>query len=351
MGEFELIERLFRIPAAALAERRPGVLLGIGDDCALLDAGPLAVSTDMLIEGRHFFPDVDPAALGHKSLAVNLSDLAAMGAEPLAFTLALALPAERARDLAWCEAFAGGMLALAAGHGCALVGGDTTAGPLTISITVFGRVAPALAPRRDGARIGDDLWITGTIGDAALALEQLFAARGQGGAGVTKADSSAGGTDTDAVGASPDAGPAAIPTRHRLERPTPRCALGRRLPGLATSAIDISDGLAGDLGHVLAASGVDAVIDLDRLPLSPVLLALAPDARWRHALAGGDDYELCFTAPVAARDAVLAAAAVAATPIARAGSITARAGDRPAICWRRGDAPVALALRGFDHFA
>ncbi|WP_085314449.1 thiamine-phosphate kinase [Derxia lacustris] len=318
MGEFELIERLFKAPAAGLAARRPGVLLGIGDDCALLDAGPLAISTDMLVEGRHFFRDADPAALGHKALAVNLSDLAAMGAEPLGFTLALALPAERARDLPWCEALAAGMLALAAEHDCALIGGDTTAGPLTLSITVFGRVDPARALRRDGARDGDDIWISGVLGDAAFALERRYAGR-----------------------------PASAAADLRLDRPTPRVALGRALAGVASAAIDLSDGLAGDLAHVLAASRLGARVDLDRLPLSAELLALSPGQRHRLALAGGDDYELCFTAAPAQREAVLAASRASATPVARIGAVSAT----PGLVWLDAGQPVELALRGFDHFA
>jgi len=359
MGEFDLIDRLFRRPAAARAAR-PGVLLGIGDDCALIDAGPLAISTDMLVEGRHFFPDADPAALGHKALAVNLSDLAAMGAEPLGFTLALALPPERAGDLQWCEAFAAGMFALADAQACALIGGDTTAGPLTISITVFGRVDPARALRRSGACAGDDIWISGVIGDAALALARRFAAREVGVAlapngvisNAPRADSSPSGRaapPNDAAG-------------QRLDRPTPRVALGRALLGIASSAIDLSDGLAGDLMHVLDASTVDARIDLDRLPLSPELLAVAEPQRWKYALAGGDDYELCFTASAARRADVLAAAHASSTAVTRVGNITVPAANRGTtiapdtagrarIVWLRDGQPHPLALHGFDHFA
>ena len=320
-GEFALIRRHF-----AQARTTPAVALGIGDDCALLVPRPdhqLAISSDMLVEGRHFFADVEPAALGHKALAVNLSDLAAMGARPLGFTLALALP--RADD-AWLHAFSSGLLALADAHGCPLVGGDTTRGPLNLCITVFGEVAPGQALRRDAARAGDDLYVSGRTGEARLALEWLL--------GTPWA--------RDAIGP-------ALPTdlRARLERPEPRLALGQALAGVAHAALDLSDGLAGDLGHLLAASGVGADIDLDTLPLAPALRPLADAARLTCLLAGGDDYELLFTAPVAAREAVRAAAQSCATPVARIGRIT----DAPGL--RLQDAqgrPVAFSAPGFDHF-
>ena len=231
MGEFDLIARFFKRPA----QRQP---LGVGDDCALLAPAPgthLAVSTDMLVEGRHFLPGADPRRLGHKSLAVNLSDLAACGARPLAFTLALALPEA---DEAWLAPFSQGLLALADAHGCELVGGDTTRGPLNICITVFGEVPAGQALLRSGARAGDDLYVSGTLGDARLALQAM---RGE----VTVP------------------APVLAAARERLDTPTPRVALGLALRGLATSAIDISDGLLGDLGHVLHASGVGATVDAD----------------------------------------------------------------------------------------
>src|SRR5690349_13537469 len=230
MGEFELIARYFDRPV----RRSP---LGIGDDCALLQPGPglqLAVSTDLLVEGRHFLSTVDPRRLGHKALAVNLSDLAACGAQPLAFTLAIALPQV---DEAWLAAFAQGLFALADAHQCELVGGDTTRGPLAIDITVFGEVPAGQALLRSGAQAGDDLWVSGTLGDARLALEAF---RGT-------------------VSLPQDVFEAA---RLRLEQPQPRVALGLALRGLASAAIDVSDGLLGDLGHVLERSRVGATIEL-----------------------------------------------------------------------------------------
>jgi len=322
VGEFELIERFFKPPAPPASE---SIALGIGDDCALLRPAPgmeLAVSSDMLVEGRHFFADVDPAALGHKALAVNLSDLAACGAEPLAFTLALALPPERARDENWLVAFAGGLRALADAHGCPLAGGDTTAGPLNICITVLGQAPAGQALRRDGARPGDDLWVSGALGDARLAL---LALRGE--IALASAQLAA--------------------ARQRLERPTPRLALGRALRGIASSCIDLSDGLTGDVGHILTASGVGAVIDADTAAALCAESSLAPDLRRRAALTGGDDYELAFTAPAAARQAVLAAARASATPVTRIGQITAAAGLKLRDAQgRETDNP----FNSFDHF-
>ena len=339
MGEFELIERFFNrnqaaTPAPTAPEAPDSIALGIGDDCALLHPAPgmqLAVSTDLLVEGRHFFADVDPAALGHKALAVNLSDLAAMGAEPLAFTLALALPPERAQDEAWLAALAQGLFALADAHGCALVGGDTTAGPLTLCITVFGQVPAGHALRRDRARAGDDLWVSGTLGDARLALAAL---RGE--------------IDLPAE--------ALAQARQRLERPTPRLALGTALRGIAHSAIDVSDGLAGDLGHILKASQVGAAIeavDASKLIASRAMLAGAEGpfglkSLLSFILTGGDDYELAFTAPPAARAAVQAAAQRAATPVTRIGRIEAEPGLRLIDAHGRA---TPLAARAFDHFA
>jgi len=315
LGEFELIDRYFK-----RAPRRAA--LGIGDDCALLDIAPgqrLAVSCDMLVEGRHFLSTVPPARLGHKALAVNLSDLAACGAEPLAFTLALALP--RA-DESFLEPFATGLFALADLHGIELIGGDTTAGPLNLCITVFGQVPAAQALLRSGARPGDEIWVSGRLGDARLALEVF---RGQ--LALSAADFEA--------------------VRERMECPQPRVALGLALRGLATSAIDLSDGLVGDLGHVLRQSGVGAQLDVDALPRSAVL-ALQPEALQRECLlAGGDDYELLFTAPPSRRDAVLEAANAAHLDVTRCGHIEAGAALRLVDAQGRS---VAFGGRAFDHF-
>lgn len=328
MGEFDLIEHYFKRPAAHAA-------LGVGDDCALLQPQPgtqLAVSCDMLLEGRHFLPTVDPFKLGHKALAVNLSDLAACAAKPLAFTLALALPRV---DAQWLAGFSKGLFALADLHGCELVGGDTTRGPLNICITVFGQV-PVLDGRsqallRSGAHAGDDLYVSGTLGDARLALEAF---RG--------------------TWSLPE--PLFALARSRMEQPTPRVALGLALRGIATAAIDVSDGLLGDLGHILKRSGVGATVQADVAatlvgaralpnPGSPVLSA----QQWRDlALAGGDDYELLFSAAPAQRDAVIAAAQSSQTAVTRIGCIDAEAGLRLQDSNRQ-----ALVNRyaSFDHFA
>jgi len=279
-GEFELIARFFTrdgVPGRAL--------LGIGDDCALLaprEDGAIAVSTDMLVEGRHFFADVDAAALGHKALAVNLSDLAAMGARPLAFTLALALPGV---DEPWLAAFAGGLFALADAHGCELVGGDTTRGPLNVCITVFGTVPGAVALRRDRARPGDDVWVSGELGAAAWAVACSLSPGGAG-AAAGRDGPDADGPDTgDAVPAARGRAPAQAARREaarcRLERPEPRVALGLALRGVADSAIDLSDGLAGDIGHVLERSGrahgapIGATLSWQDVPVDPVLDTLS----------------------------------------------------------------------------
>ena len=347
MGEFELIARYFTRPvpapapgAAAMAGR---VVLGVGDDCALLAPAPgmqLAVSSDMLVEGRHFFADVAPERLGHKALAVNLSDLAACGARPLAFTLALALPEA---NEAWLEGFARGLFALADAQGCALVGGDTTQGPRNLCITVFGEVPAGQALLRSGARPGDEVYVSGTLGDAALALAAL-------------------------QGRLPKHWrlPSAVlaAARARLEQPTPRVALGLALRGVASSAIDVSDGLLGDLDHILQASGVGACIDCSittRLIAAYADLTGARgqfdsecepeiDAEFlrRCTLAGGDDYELLFTAAPTQRAAVAVAAQASATPVTRIGRIEAAPGLRLVDGAGR---PVPARYASFDHFA
>lgn len=324
MGEFDLIDRFFKRPVRRAA-------LGVGDDCALLNPTPgmqLAISTDLLLEGRHFLSTVDPVRLGHKALAVNLSDLAACGARPLAFTLALALP--EAID-AWLEGFSRGLFALADAHDCELIGGDTTRGPLAICITVFGEVPPGQALLRSGARPGDDLYVSGTLGDARLALEVFRGTRSVAQAAFEAA-------------------------RERMEQPTPRVALGLALRGVATAAADISDGLVGDLGHILKASGAGAWIDTSiaiNLIAARGHLTLEggqSDAEFalECVLAGGDDYELVFTAPPEARNRVKAAAVQTQTPVTRIGRIEAEPGLRLV---DGSGAPVAGRFTSFDHFS
>ena len=318
LSEFDLIARYFDRPAPAPAQ----VVLGIGDDCALVRPAAnmqLAVSSDMLVEGRHFFPDVDPQSLGHKCLAVNLSDLAAMGAQPLGFTLALSLPAA---DESWLSGFSSGLLALADMHACPLVGGDTTRGPLNICITVFGEVPPGQALRRDAAQIDDDIWISGALGDARLALAAKLDEVELEGADLARA----------------------LP---RLLQPVPRVALGLALRGIAHAAIDLSDGLAGDLAHILKRSGVGAVLEVDAIPAGPALAAQGDNHRRAFVLAGGDDYELCFTAPRGRREDVLAAGRAADTPVTRVGSICEGGGLR--LIDAAGQA-LSLSLQSFDHF-
>ena len=329
MNEFALIRQYFeRQPAPLPASTGPAaeslVKLGIGDDCALLDPVPpgqqLAISTDMLVAGRHFFEGTDPAAIGHKALAVNLSDLAAMGARPVGFTLALALPTA---DAAWLQGFADGLFGLAARAACPLIGGDTTRGPLNISITVLGQVPATHALRRDGARVGDAIWVSGPLGAAALAV----ARRSQG----------------QPV---PDA------AARRLDWPEPRLAAGLGLTGVASAAMDISDGLAGDLGHLLTASGRRQGLSLgaelweDRLPLDPVLSesGVAHDEALQLGLHGGDDYELLFTAPTAQTDTILQCwpdARMIGRIVAESAMllVDAKGQSRP------------LAARGHDHFS
>ena len=324
MGEFELIDRYFKRPARRAA-------LGVGDDCALLAPAPgmqLAISSDMLIEGRHFLSTVDPFKLGHKALAVNLSDLAACGAKPLAFTLALALPQA---DEAWLEGFSRGLFALADAHDCELIGGDTTRGPLAICITVFGEVPPGQALLRSGARAGDDLYVSGTLGDARLALEVFRGTRSL-----------------------PQ--PAFDAARIRMETPTPRVALGLALRGVATAAADISDGLVGDLGHILKASRVGACIDTSiaiNLIANRGHLKLGngqfdAETALECVLAGGDDYELVFTSPSSARSRVKAAALQSETSVTRIGVIEAAGGLRLVDATGQ---PVNRRFASFDHFA
>ena len=326
MNEFELIARYFtRAPA-------PGSLVaaGVGDDCALLDLGErqLAVTTDLLLEGRHFERGADPEALGHKALAVNLSDLAAAGSTPRCFFLALALPAA---DADWVAAFSRGLLALADRHGCTLAGGDTTRaplidtrpGPLTVCITALGEVPRGAAHSRAGARSGDDLYVSGALGDAALALAMR--------AGTCALDF----VDAAAVQA-------------RLDRPEPRVTLGTALRGVATSCMDVSDGLLGDLAHICERSQVGAVVSWPAVPRSPALQRQPVEVQQRCALAGGDDYELLFTAAPAARRRVQAAAREAGVPVSRIGSIVD--GRAVQVTDEHGRA-LATPYAAYDHFA
>lgn len=329
-GEFDLIRKYF-------THRTRHALLGVGDDAALVRVRRghvLAVSVDMLVEGRHFFKGADAEALGHKTLAVNLSDLAAMGATPRWVTLALALP--RA-DERWIAAFTRGFMRLARAHDVDLIGGDTTRGPLNLCVQIMGEVPVNKALRRDGARAGDDIWVSGTLGDAALAV----AARNRKIRLSTRQLAAA---------------------SQRLDRPTPRVGLGLALRGIARSAIDVSDGLLGDLGHICERSRVAAVIEFDALPQSALLLgamramraaprSATPGIMQGALLAGGDDYELCFTAPASKRAAVLRASVRSRTPVTRIGRIVrAPAGAIGVAVMDRAGLPMRLTQRGFDHF-
>jgi len=313
LGEFDLIARI-----RARVLQRGDVMLGIGDDAALLQPPPgrqLVVTTDMLNSGVHFPVATAPADIGWKSLAVNLSDLAAMGAAPAWCTLSLSLPDA---DPAWTDAFIDGFLDLAQRHDIALIGGDTTRGPLSISVTAMGFVEPGRALRRDAATVGEEIWVTGTLGDAAAALARLD---GHGDPAL----------------------------RVRLDRPTPRVEVGRALVGIANAAVDISDGLLADLGHICASSDVGAEIELAMLPASPALRqAFDTDQRWSFQATGGDDYELCFTASPARGDDLLHACESVGVPVTRIGRIVNGRGvvalDADGRVWKP-------SRRGYDHFS
>jgi thiamine-monophosphate kinase len=317
-SEFEIIRRYFTRPA-------PSAVLGVGDDCALLAPRHgmlLAVTTDMLLAGRHFLAGDDPGKLGHKALAVNLSDLAAMGADPRWATLAVALPEA---DEKWIAAFADGFFRLAARFDTELIGGDTTKGPLAICITAIGEVPPNLALRRDAALAGDDVWLSGATGEAALAIAHL----------------------EGRVRLGADAREACL---ERLHAPEPRVELGGRLRGLARSAIDVSDGLLADLGHILEASGVGAELAWEKVPRAPAIAACADEALAQECvLAGGDDYELVFTAPPSSRTEIEATGKELDIVLTRIGVIVP---GRPAAVLRdAAGKTVPAARRGFDHFA
>jgi len=316
MNEFDLIARYFTRPARQAR-------LGVGDDAALLAPTPgqeLVVAADMLVEGRHFLATADPYGLGHKALAVNLSDLAAMGATPRWVLLALALPAAEA---SWLERFAAGFFALADAHAVDLVGGDTTRGPRNLCVTVLGEAPTGQALRRSGAQVGDQIWVSGELGAAALGLRHLLGEATLGSA-------------------------AAAACQIRLDRPTPRVELGLLLRGLAHAAIDISDGLLADLGHLLAQSGVGAEVEFAALPAAPALATCADAELAQHCLlAGGDDYELCFTAPPTHAAAIEAAGAELHLPVRCIGAIVAPTGLR----LRDIDGHLMQpAQRGYDHF-
>ncbi len=315
-SEFDLIRRFF-------TRATPSAVLGVGDDAALLAPTPgmlLAVSTDMLVEGQHFAPQDGPGSVGHKSLAVNLSDMAAMGATPRWVTLALSLP--RA-DETWLRGFAGGFFSLAQKFGVELVGGDTTRGPLNICVQIIGEVPPGLALRRDGARGGDEIWVSGVLGDAALALANL----------------------QRRVELMPLEAASCLP---RLRVPQPRVALGLALRGVASAAIDISDGLLADLGHILECSGVGAEIHFEALPLSEVASRYIEQEAVRNCvLAGGDDYELCFTAPPERHVEVLSIAQRIGLPLACIGAIRGETG----LSVLQAGQTMSIKVTGFDHFS
>jgi thiamine-monophosphate kinase len=320
LSEFEIIKRYFTY-------RARHAVLGVGDDAAIVRVRrgmELAVSADMLVSGRHFFPDADAEPLGHKALAVNLSDMAAMGAIPRWATLSIALPRV---DPRWLKGFMGGFLRLARRHGVDLVGGDTTRGPLAICVQIIGEVPAGTALRRDGARAGDDIWVSGTLGAAALALA---AARGR----VRLAPAER------------------RQVEGRLHEPTPRVALGAALRGLARSAIDVSDGLIADLGHICERSRVAAAVEFARLPAAPVLQRRLDRSAARAALlAGGDDYELCFTAAHSRRDAIARVARRQRIRLTRIGTIVPRRGRNPVVFVTDAAGRLVRAERGgFDHF-
>ena len=316
MSEFDLICRHFLKPT-------PGALLGIGDDAALLTpsvGNALAVSSDMLVAGIHFFHDADPFMLGHKVLAVNLSDMAAMGAKPRWVTLAISLPEA---DEAWLERFSAGFFSLAESHDVELVGGDTTRGPLNLSVTIMGEVPQGQPLLRSGAQAGEEIWVSGNLGDAALALVHM-----QGNAILNDAEFSA-------------CSPA-------LHQPQPRVELGLALRGIAKSAIDISDGLLVDMGHMLESSHVGARLNFSSLPVSDVLQGLLPQLLIRQCiLSGGDDYELCFTADVVSHEEILAIGAQLGLKLTCVGRIIAGQG-----CVVQDETGVNIDVKGegYDHF-
>jgi len=331
LGEFDLIQRFFKTGAQAL-QSNSSIALGIGDDCALMRLTAdqeIAITTDMLVEGRHFLPGANPELLGRKALAVNLSDLAAMGAKPLGFTLALALPKA---DAAWLEGFSKGLFSMANEHSCSLIGGDTTAGPLNICITAFGSIPIGKAIQRKGAKVGEDIWVSGELGAARLTLAAL---RHE----VLLPD-----LDLKQI-------------EHRMHQPTPRVELGTQLRGVASAALDISDGLLGDLKHILEESQVDAQIFLDLLPKSAILRKHSEALQNQFAACGGDDYEICFTAPSGQRNVIEKLSNTLRLPLTRIGQTTVMKNTEASIVLfsadgkQMGDSDTKILLQSFDHFA
>ncbi|MCL2310196.1 MAG: thiamine-phosphate kinase [Proteobacteria bacterium] len=321
MNEFELIRRFFERPPADNAVR-----LGVGDDAAIVAPTPgheLLLAIDTMVEGRHFFADVPPATLGHKILAVNLSDMAAMGAAPRWALLSGALPDN---DSDWLAAFSDGLFTLAKRHAVSLIGGDTVRGPRSFTIAIAGEAPAGEALTRAGAKPNDDLWVSGTLGDAALALAAL----------------------QNQIVLDPTTLTA---LRAHLETPEPRVSLGLKLRRLAHAALDVSDGLIGDLEHILNASGVGAEIELSRLPCHPALKTLVRSAERPLALycllAGGDDYELCFTAPPDARDTLTSLSHELALPLTRIGIITTTPG---LTVFDEQYCPLPTLPAAYDHF-
>ncbi|MBU3621220.1 thiamine-phosphate kinase [Polynucleobacter sp. CS-Odin-A6] len=333
LGEFALIQRFFKTQSDRMLASSPGsVQLGIGDDCAMITSDPqeeMAITSDMLVSGRHFFEDANPEWLGWKALAVNLSDLAAMGAKPLGFTLALALPEVNPAHL---EAFSKGLFAIASRYSCPLIGGDTTAGPFNICITAFGSTPKDKAIRRSGALNGDDIWVSGTVGDARLMLAAL------------RHEIHLPRDDLTLIEA-------------RMHQPSPRVELGIALREIAHSAVDISDGLFGDLRHILQQSNKDAEVFLDRLPKSATLLKQSADIQNQYAASGGDDYELCFTAPVSKREVLKKISANLHLPLTNIGSVKPMQHDASEIHLinhqgaKLSPEEASPLLQSFDHFA
>lgn len=325
-GEFQIIEKFFTYQTFGAWKSQ-----GVGDDCAIIDtgAGRIAVTCDMMALGTHFLPEADPEDVGYKALAVNLSDLAAAGAVPRAFFLSIGLPR---RDDGWLADFSRGLMKLARESGCALLGGDTTRtpevqgrhAPVTISITAMGDLPTGMGLTRKGAKPGDDIWVSGTVGDAYAALKCRWGA----------------------WSVMPDLEPELFA---RMDRPTPRIALGQALLGAASAAADISDGLLADLGHILERSGVSAEIEWEKIPTSVALQSMTPARQHEAALAGGDDYELIFTAPPSSAERIYEAGLLSGTPVTRIGRVIERTSR--AVTVRTPDGlPVLLVTEGFDHF-